>query len=334
MVDIQNLSKCFKVGNDDLWAIKNVSMHIDKGEIFGIIGLSGAGKSTLIRCLNRLEEPTEGRVIIDGTDITSLGKKELRTTRKNIGMIFQHFNLLMQKTTYENIALPLELIGASKKEIESRVNALLEYVGLEDKRNVYPSQLSGGQKQRVAIARALANNPKILLSDEATSALDPQTTKSILDLLSRIRDELGLTIIMITHQIEVVKDICDRVAIMENGEIVEISTVEELFKRPKSKTARAFINSLSSDIQEEFIKPAEFKGRILRLSFWGDIVKKPIVSHMVKRFDIDVNILSGNISQLMSTSAGHLIVELTGSDEEIQAAIDYLKAHDVEVEVM
>ena len=208
----------------------------------------------------------------------------------------------MQKTTYENIALPLELIGASKKEIESRVNALLEYVGLEDKRNVYPSQLSGGQKQRVAIARALANNPKILLSDEATSALDPQTTKSILDLLSRIRDELGLTIIMITHQIEVVKDICDRVAIMENGEIVEISTVEELFKRPKSKTARAFINSLSSDIQEEFIKPAEFKGRILRLSFWGDIVKA-YCFNMVKRFDIDVNILSGNISQLMSTSA-------------------------------
>ncbi|NLO81719.1 MAG: methionine ABC transporter ATP-binding protein [Clostridiales bacterium] len=334
MVDIQNLSKCYKVGNEDLWAIKNVSMHIDKGEIFGIIGLSGAGKSTLIRCLNRLEEPTEGRIIIDGTDITSLKKKELRTQRKNIGMIFQHFNLLMQKTTYENIALPLELTGTGKREIEARVNALLKYVGLEDKRNVYPSQLSGGQKQRVAIARALANNPKILLSDEATSALDPQTTKSILDLLKRIRDELGLTIIMITHQIEVVKDICDRVAIMESGEIVEINTVEELFKRPRSKTARAFINSLKSDIQEEFIKPAELKGHIVRLSFWGDIVKKPVVSHMVKRFDIDVNILSGNISQLMSTSAGHLIVELTGPGEEIRAALDYLKAHEVDVEVM
>ena len=334
MVDIQNLSKCYKVGNEDLWAIKNVSMHIDKGEIFGIIGMSGAGKSTLIRCLNRLEEPTEGRIIIDGTDITSLKKKELRTQRKNIGMIFQHFNLLMQKTTYENIALPLELTGTGKREIEARVNALLKYVGLEDKRNVYPSQLSGGQKQRVAIARALANNPKILLSDEATSALDPQTTKSILDLLKRIRDELGLTIIMITHQIEVVKDICDRVAIMESGEIVEINTVEELFKRPRSKTARAFINSLKSDIQEEFIKPAELKGHIVRLSFWGDIVKKPVVSHMVKRFDIDVNILSGNISQLMSTSAGHLIVELTGPGEEIRAALDYLKAHEVDVEVM
>ncbi|MGI6188931.1 MAG: methionine ABC transporter ATP-binding protein [Caldicoprobacteraceae bacterium] len=334
MVDIQNLSKCFKVENEDLWAIKNVSMHINKGEIFGIIGLSGAGKSTLIRCLNRLEEPTEGRIIIDGTDITLLDKKELRAKRKNMGMIFQHFNLLMQKTTYENIALPLELAGENKREIESRVNSLLKYVGLEDKRNAYPSQLSGGQKQRVAIARALANNPKILLSDEATSALDPQTTKSILDLLSRIRDEFGLTIIMITHQIEVVKDICDRVAIMENGEIVEINTVEELFKRPRSKTARAFINSLRSDIQEEFIKPAELKGHIVRLSFWGDIVKKPVVSQMIKRFDISVNILSGNISQLMSTNAGHLIIELTGSDEEIRKAIDYLKAHDVDVEVM
>jgi len=334
MVDIQNLSKCFKVENEDLWAIKNVSMHINKGEIFGIIGLSGAGKSTLIRCLNRLEEPTEGRIIIDGTDITLLDKKELRAKRKNMGMIFQHFNLLMQKTTYENIALPLELAGENKREIESRVNSLLKYVGLEDKRNAYPSQLSGGQKQRVAIARALANNPKILLSDEATSALDPQTTKSILDLLSRIRDEFGLTIIMITHQIEVVKDICDRVAIMENGEIVEINTVEELFKRPRSKTARAFINSLRSDIQEEFIKPAELKGHIVRLSFWGDIVKKPVVSQMIKRFDISVNILSGNISQLMGTNAGHLIIELTGSDEEIRKAIDYLKAHDVDVEVM
>jgi len=334
MVDIQNLSKCFKVENEDLWAIKNVSMHINKGEIFGIIGLSGAGKSTLIRCLNRLEEPTEGRIIIDGTDITLLDKKELRAKRKNMGMIFQHFNLLMQKTTYENIALPLELAGENKREIESRVNSLLKYVGLEDKRNAYPSQLSGGQKQRVAIARALANNPKILLSDEATSALDPQTTKSILDLLSRIRDEFGLTIIMITHQIEVVKDICDRVAIMENGEIVEINTVEELFKRHRSKTARAFINSLRSDIQEEFIKPAELKGHIVRLSFWGDIVKKPVVSQMIKRFDISVNILSGNISQLMSTNAGHLIIELTGSDEEIRKAIDYLKAHDVDVEVM
>ena len=334
MVDIQNLSKCFKVENEDLWAIKNVSMHIKKGEIFGIIGLSGAGKSTLIRCLNRLEEPTEGRIIIDGTDITLLDKKELRAKRKNMGMIFQHFNLLMQKTTYENIALPLELAGENKREIESRVNSLLKYVGLEDKRNAYPSQLSGGQKQRVAIARALANNPKILLSDEATSALDPQTTKSILDLLSRIRDELGITIIMITLQIEVVKDICDRVAIIENGEIVEINTVEELFKRPRSKTARAFINSLRSDIQEEFIKPAELKGHIVRLSFWGDIVKKPVVSQMIKRFDISVNILSGNISQLMSTNAGHLIIELTGSDEEIRKAIDYLKAHDVDVEVM
>jgi D-methionine transport system ATP-binding protein len=334
VIEIQNLSKCFQNGNECIWAIKNVSFHVNRGEIFGIIGLSGAGKSTLIRCLNRLEEPTQGRIIIDGVDITALDKRELRAKRKDIGMIFQHFNLLSQKTTYENIALPLELAGLDKKEINSRVNELLEYVGLRDKRNAYPSQLSGGQKQRVAIARALANNPKILLSDEATSALDPKTTKSILELLNRIRNELGLTIVMITHQIEVVKDICDRVAIMENGEIVEINTVEELFRRPKSKTAKAFISSLKSDVQEEFVIPEEFNGRVVRLSFWGDNAKKPIVSHMIKKFNIDVNILSGNISQLMSTSAGHLIVELVGEDGEIQAAIDYLKSQDVDVEVM
>jgi len=334
VIEVENLSKCFQNGNECIWAIKNVSLHINRGEIFGVIGLSGAGKSTLIRCLNRLEEPTEGKIIIDGVDMTSLDKRELRARRKDIAMIFQHFNLLAQKTTYENIALPLELAGLGRKEIDTRVNELLEYVGLKDKKNAYPSQLSGGQKQRVAIARALANNPKILLSDEATSALDPKTTKSILELLKRIRDELGLTIVMITHQIEVVKDICDRVAIMENGEIVEINTVKELFRRPKSKTARAFIGSLKSDVQEEFIISEEFKGKVVRLSFWGENAKKPIVSHVIKQFNIDVNILSGNISQLMSTSAGHLIVELVGEDEKIQAAMDYLRNQDIEVEVI
>ena len=217
MIELYNISKEFYSANSYINAVDDVSLDIKKGEIYGIIGLSGAGKSTLIRCLNRLEEPSSGSIVIDGVDITSLNEKDLRKERKEIGMIFQHFNLLSQKTVYENIAFPLHLENWSKSEIEERVDTLLEYVELEDKKYSYPSELSGGQKQRVAIARAIANNPKLLLSDEGTSALDPQTTKSILNLLKKIRDEFGLTIVMITHQMEVVKQVCDKVAIMENG---------------------------------------------------------------------------------------------------------------------
>lgn len=335
MLELKNITKVYEVGTFKQKALDDVSISFRKGEFVSILGPSGSGKTTMLNIIGGLDRYTSGDLIINGKSTKHFKDVDWDSYRNNsIGFVFQNYNLINHISVLGNVELALTLSGVGMREKREKAIAALERVGLSHHIHKRPNQLSGGQKQRVAIARALANNPKILLSDEATSALDPQTTKSILDLLSRIRDELGLTIIMITHQIEVVKDICDRVAIMENGEIVEISTVEELFKRPKSKTARAFINSLSSDIQEEFIKPAEFKGRILRLSFWGDIVKKPIVSHMVKRFDIDVNILSGNISQLMSTSAGHLIVELTGSDEEIQAAIDYLKAHDVEVEVM
>lgn len=334
MITIQNLSKSFKNGENRIWAVKNVNLHVNKGEIFGIIGLSGAGKSTLIRCLNRLEEPTEGKIIIDGVDITSLDKNELRKSRKEIGMIFQHFNLLAQKTVYENIAFPLQLEKLNKDAIKERVNTLLEYVELSDKRDAYPSQLSGGQKQRVAIARALANNPKILLSDEGTSALDPQTTKSILDLLNKIRHEFGLTIVLITHQMEVVKDICDKVAIIENGEIIETNSALELFRNPKTKTAKAFISSLKANAEEEFIRPELFKGKIIRLSFLGDSAKEPIVSRMIKKFDIEVNILSGNINELMSTSVGHLILGLSGQNGEVEKAINYLKDQNVNVEVI
>ena len=334
MILIENLSKSFEGTKDKIWAVKDVNLHINRGEIFGIIGLSGAGKSTLIRCLNRLEEPMEGKGIIDGVDITSLDKKELRLARKDIGMIFQHFNLLSQKTVYENIAFPLELEKLSKNEIKTKVNTLLDYVELTDKRDSYPSQLSGGQKQRVAIARSLANNPKILLSDEGTSALDPQTTKSILDLLNRIRKEFGLTIVLITHQMEVVKDVCDRVAIMENGKIIEMNTVEELFRNPKTRTANSFISGLKFNMEEEYIKPEEFKGTLIRLSFLGDSAKQPIVSKMVKEFDIHVNILSGNINELMSTSVGYLILELLGDKDDIKAAINYLNKQNVNVEVI
>lgn len=334
MISIENLSKSFESGNNKIWAVKDVNLHINKGEIFGIIGLSGAGKSTLIRCLNRLEEPSSGKITMDGVDITSLDKKGLRLMRKNIGMIFQHFNLLSQKTVYENIAFPLELERLSKNEIKTKVDTLLDYVELTDKKDAYPSQLSGGQKQRVAIARSLANNPKILLSDEGTSALDPQTTKSILELLNRIRKEFDLTIVLITHQMEVVKDICDRVAIIEDGKIIEMNTVEELFRNPQTKTANTFISGLKFNIEQEFIKPEEFKGTLIRLSFLGSSAKKPIVSEMIKKFDININILSGNINKLMSTSVGYLILELLGDEIEVKDAINYLKNQNVNVEVI
>ncbi|WP_313756149.1 ATP-binding cassette domain-containing protein [Tissierella sp.] len=334
MIKIHNLSKVFTNDKEQLIAVQDVNINIKKGEIFGIIGLSGAGKSTLIRCLNRLEEPTEGKIFINGIDLINLDKEELRKERKEIGMIFQHFNLLSQKTVYENIAFPLRLEKMDNEKIHNRVNELLEYVDLKDKKDNYPSQLSGGQKQRVAIARAIANNPKILLSDEGTSALDPKTTKSILELLRKIRNELNITIVMITHQMEVVKEICDRVAIMENGKVVEENTVENLFREPKTKIAQTFINSLQGNIEEEIINPSDFRGKIIRLSFLGDSAKKPIVSKVIRKFNIDVNILSGNINELQSTSVGHLILELIGEEEEVNQALLFLRNENVYVEVI
>lgn len=334
MIEIKNLSKVYNNGSEDIYAVKNVSLKINKGEIFGIIGLSGAGKSSLIRCLNRLEEPSGGNIIIDGIDITNLNQSDLRDERKDIGMIFQHFNLLAQKTVFQNIAFPLELLKMSKIEIEERVDELLKYVELEDKKHSYPSQLSGGQKQRVAIARALANNPKVLLSDEGTSALDPKTTQSILNLLKKIRKEFGITIVMITHQMEVVKDICDRVAIMEDGIVIEENTVEELFRNPQTKTALSFIDSLQGNIEEEIINPEDFRGMVIRLTFLGDSSKQPIVSRTIKNFDIDINILSGNINKLQESSVGHLFLELIGEEDEIKKAIAYLENEQVHVEVI
>lgn len=334
LIRVENLSKVYKNNNEEVYALKNINLEINSGEIFGIIGLSGAGKSTLIRCLNRLEEPTEGKIFIDDTEITNLNKKDLRNIRSEIGMIFQHFNLLSSKNVYENIAFPLELEGKNKKEINERVKTLLRYVDLEDKKLSYPSQLSGGQKQRVAIARALANNPKLLLSDEGTSALDPKTTKSILQLLNRIRKEFGLTIVLITHQMEVIKDICDRVAIIENGEIIELDTVEEVFANPKTKTASEFVSNLKTNIEEEIKYEKKPESKLVRLGFLGENSKKPIVSNMIKNFDIDVNILSGNINELMATSIGNLTVELLGKDEEIDRAIQWLTKENIRLEVI
>ena len=334
MIEIINVSKEFNDGKQTLIAVKEVNIKINKGEIYGIIGLSGAGKSTLLRCINRLEEPTEGEILIDNVDIRRTNNNDLRKERKEIGMIFQHFNLFLQKTVYENIAFPLRLENIDKKEIDIRVNQLLEYVDLVDKKHSYPSQLSGGQKQRVAIARAIANNPKILLSDEGTSALDPKTTKSILELLNKIRKELGVTIVLITHQMEVVKEVCDRVAIMENGEVIEENTVENLFREPRTKTAQTFINSMQTNIEEEIINPNDFKGTIIRLSFLEKSAKQPIVAKIIRNFDIDVNILSGNINKLNLTSVGHLILELTGESSEINKAVLFLENEDIHVEVI
>lgn len=334
MIKIEDLNKVFSTGDLEFQALKDVNLDINDGDIYGIIGLSGAGKSTLIRCLNRLEEPTSGKISIDGVDILSLKEEELRVFRKKIGMIFQSFNLLKQKTVFENIALPLQLEKMDKKEIEKKVNLLLGYVGLEDKKDSYPSELSGGQKQRVAIARAISNDPKVLLSDEATSSLDPQTTVSILELLKRIQRELGITVIMITHEMEVVKQICNKVAIMDGGTVIEKNTVEELFNNPRTKLTKSFINSVSSPAEEEIINPKNFKGKLIRLGYLGDSANFPIVSQMVKNFDIDVNILSGNINKLQSTSVGHLVLELIGEDEDIEKSIDFLKENQVHVEVI
>ncbi|OLS03065.1 methionine ABC transporter ATP-binding protein [Tissierella creatinophila] len=334
MIKIENLNKVFETGGIKFEAIKDVNLNINDKDIYGIIGLSGAGKSTLIRCLNRLEEPTSGSISIEGVDILSLGKEELRLFRKKIGMIFQDFNLLKQKTVYDNVALPLYLEKMETKKIKEKVDLLLDYVGLKDKKNSYPSELSGGQKQRVAIARAIANDPKVLLSDEATSSLDPQTTVSILELLKRIQGELGITIIMITHQMEVVKQICNKVAIMDGGVVIEENTVENVFNNPKTTLAKSFIGSVNTLAEEEIINPNDFKGKLIRLGYLGESSNNPIVSQMIKNFQIEVNILSGSIDKLQSTSVGHLILELIGEESEIEKSMDFLKQKNVTVEVI
>lgn len=255
-IELKHISKTFQQGQSDVHAVKDVSLSIEKGDIFGIIGLSGAGKSTLVRCINYLEVPTEGQVLIDGTDLGTLSEKELRKKRSEIGMIFQHFNLLMQKNVLDNIAFPLQLSGMKKKNAREKARDYLKTVGLSDKENAYPAQLSGGQKQRVAIARALAGSPKILLCDEATSALDPQTTASILSLLKEINETMGLTIVIITHQMSVVKDICKHMAVMEGGRIVEQGPTEEIFKHPQTPVAKQFLKDVLSEKDVEFLEQA------------------------------------------------------------------------------
>lgn len=334
MIKIENLNKTYETKHGQITALKNINLEIPKGEIFGIIGLSGAGKSTLIRTINRLEDPTSGSIFIDDVDITKLTSTELRRLRKEVGMIFQHFNLMSSKTVYKNVSFPLEIAGMKKEKIKSRVLELLELVGLSEKANSHPSELSGGQKQRVAIARALANNPKVLLCDEATSALDPKTTKSILNLLKDIQEKFHLTIVLITHQMEVIREICERVAIIESGEIIELGDVEDVFTNPKTDIGKSFISDLKPSSSGELTFTKVPNSSVLRLSYLGDSAKEPIVSDLVKRFDVDVNIIDGDINKLTTSLVGHLIIQISGEPDIMADAIDWLKMKDITLEVI
>lgn len=308
-------------------------MTVQKGEIFGIIGHSGAGKSTLLRCVNLLEKPTSGTVTVGGVELTGLSERQLQTQRRRIGMIFQHFNLLSMSTVRDNIAFPLALAKLSKTELNKRVDELLKLVQLEEHADKYPAQLSGGQKQRVGIARALANNPDVLLCDEATSALDPQTTNSILSLLLDINEKLGITILLITHEMNVIRSICDRVAVVDQGEIVEMGDVLHVFLKPEHPVTRDFVDQVadSGGIGQLLRERA---GRLLRMSYIGDLTYEPILYNAVKPTSVQFAILQGTVSRMKQTPYGQLIVELIGSDAEIERVIAVLRKEGLEVEAI
>ena len=341
MIELANVTKIFGQGEKRVVALDNVSLKIKKGEIFGIIGLSGAGKSTLIRCINKLEVPQAGTITIAGQEITRLKGKELRKTRRKIGMIFQHFNLLSSRTVYGNIAFPLEIAGVKRSEIKERVLSLIDLVGLSDKISAYPAELSGGQKQRVGIARALASNPEVLLCDEATSALDPETTKSILGLLQDVNQRFNLTIVLITHQMNVIKEICDTVSVIEDVRIVEQGPVVEVFARPRTPAARRFMKSvlpteIPAEIQERALRMDDRKqgGKTVRISFVGDVAGEPVISSLIQKFQVDVNILYANLDYIKNTPFGSLIIDLMGENQKIEAAMEFLKDRGLELEVL
>lgn len=333
MIKIAALSKVFKDKNSEVHALMDIDINIEKGDIFGIIGLSGAGKSTLIRCINRLEEPTSGKIYIDGIDITALDKNGLTALRRRIGMIFQHFNLMSRKSCSKNIAFPLEIAGHDKEYIRCRVDELLELVDLKDKSHAYPNQLSGGQKQRIAIARALATKPDILLCDEATSALDPTTTKSILKLLKTINETLGITIVLITHQMEVIKEICNKVAVISDGSLVEQGNTYDVFSNPVSHVTKNFVKDISTEV-EEGLYAVDEGSKLIKVTFPNDSAGKPIISDIIKKFDLEVNIITGHISRIQGKSYGQLIIALKGEDSLLENAISHLSSQNLVVEVM
>lgn len=343
MIKLDHITQTYKTPEGrEFKALDDVSIEIRPGEIFGIIGRSGAGKSTLVRCINLLNRPSEGTVTVDGKNLTELSEGELRESRRSIGMIFQHFNLLSSRTVYDNVALPLELIGTPKDAIREKVEPLLKLVGLTEHAHKYPSQLSGGQKQRVGIARALTNDPKVLLSDEATSALDPETTVATLALLKRINKELGLTIVMITHEMQVVKQICERVVVMNYGKIVEQGNVVDIFMSPQHETTKALIGNvmardMPASILDRFRKARESHSNsdavyLLRLAFSGSEVTRPVISECSRRFNIDFNILRGTVDDVQGQTLGSLTVLIEAESTVFIEAVNFLRENGVVVE--
>ncbi|MGM0902711.1 MAG: methionine ABC transporter ATP-binding protein [Bacillota bacterium] len=338
MITIKNVTKTYGSKQGAVKAVDNVNIDINEGEIFGVIGYSGAGKSTLIRMLNGLEIPTDGSIKVAGREISHIKGAKLRKARQEISMIFQHFNLLWSRTVTDNIAFPLEIAGVPKKKRMQRVKELISLVGLDGRENAYPSQLSGGQKQRVGIARALANNPKVLLCDEATSALDPQTTDSILELLVDINKRLGLTIVLITHEMHVIRKICHRVAVMEGGNIVETGPVLQVFKNPKQQITKRFVQQVTEPEETkdtiEHLLSRYPHGQVIQLTFVGEGAEQPLITNLIRQFPITVNILQGKISQTQNGSYGTLFIHLDGEEEDLQKALSYISSQGVGMEVI
>jgi D-methionine transport system ATP-binding protein len=341
MIELRGLSQTYPGPTGPVEALRGIDLHIPPGEVFGIIGKSGAGKSSLVRTINLLNRPTAGAVIVNGRDLTQLNDAELRAARRDIGMVFQHFNLLSSRTVFDNAALPLELVGMSRDEIRRRVDPLLELVGLKQLADRYPAQISGGQKQRVGIARALASRPKVLLSDEATSALDPETTRSILDLLRKVNQEMGLTVVLITHQMQVIKQVADRVAVIDAGRIVEQGPVLDVFTRPQQAITKSLIDeivpqelpaSVMARVRQLSAGLSGGVGQLLRLSYAGESAYQPILSHLIRDLGLELSILHGQIDEIQDQPFGSLAVFASGAAEQIQSAVAHLRQHGVQVE--
>ena len=335
VIEISNVEKVFKNKKSEVYALRNVSLKVEKGDIFGIVGYSGAGKSTLLRLVNLLEKPTSGSVKIEEREIINLSEKELNILRKNIGMVFQQFNLLESQTVYQNLKIPLIISGTPKNSIDKRIEELLDFVGLKDKKNSSVSKLSGGQKQRIGIARALATHPKILLCDEATSALDPKTTKSILELLKKINNEFGITILLITHEMEVVKEICNKVAVMQDGEIKEQGNIIEIFTNPQENITKNFISSIiNNNIPESLKEELDLNLPVVKLTFLGEKSGQPLISEINKKFVISTKILSASVNELGNTILGVLVVQLEGNPAIINEVEEFIKNRGVRIERM
>lgn len=341
MIHLEHVTKTFKTKDGDVHAVKDVSLNIEEGEIYGIIGFSGAGKSTLVRCINLLEKPDSGAVVFGDKDLLKLSDADLRKEREKIGMIFQHFNLYNSRTIYDNIAFPLKHLGWSKDKIQKRVLELLELIDLVERKDSYPSQLSGGQKQRVAIARALANNPKVLLCDEATSALDPQTTQSILQLIKKVNKEFGLTVILITHEMAVVKEVCDKVAVMEDGRVVEQGSIVDIFSNPQHQITKNFIattnnlNKIDELIKDNHrITQLNENQQMVKLQYQSSNTDVALISVLSRDYGVDCSIIFGNVEIIQGQPIGTLITIFTGEDADIKKALEFTKQQGVKVEVI